>query len=143
MVRKLWTQPSTCAAAGSIAGAAISALLVLALSACVPRPELRSNTGRARNAILFVGDGMGVSTVTAARILDGQLRGEPGEENLLAFEGDGFDLNLKGEDTLIPVKAIALVVNGLAPQQPLNPRIKLLVLDSRNSHLCFPPVHPA
>ena len=36
--------------------------------------------------ILFVGDGMGVATVTAARILDGQLRGKPGEENQLAFE---------------------------------------------------------
>lgn len=44
------------------------------------------NTGVARNVILFVGDGMGVSTVTAARILDGQLKGKPGEENLLAFE---------------------------------------------------------
>jgi alkaline phosphatase len=42
--------------------------------------------GRARNLILFIGDGMGVSTVTAARILEGQLRGEPGEENLLSFE---------------------------------------------------------
>jgi alkaline phosphatase len=41
---------------------------------------------RARNLILFVGDGMGVSTVTAARILDGQMRGESGEENLLSFE---------------------------------------------------------
>jgi alkaline phosphatase len=40
----------------------------------------------ARNVVLFVGDGMGVSTVTAARILEGQLRGQPGEENLLAFE---------------------------------------------------------
>lgn len=40
----------------------------------------------ARNVILFVGDGMGVSTVTAARILEGQLRGETGEENWLAFE---------------------------------------------------------
>jgi alkaline phosphatase len=43
-------------------------------------------TGPAKNVILFVGDGMGVSTVTAARILDGQLRGETGEENALAFE---------------------------------------------------------
>lgn len=41
---------------------------------------------RARNVILFVGDGMGISTVTAARILEGQLRGQSGEENLLAFE---------------------------------------------------------
>ena len=40
----------------------------------------------AKNAILFVGDGMGVATVTAARILDGQLRGKSGEENLLSFE---------------------------------------------------------
>ena len=39
-----------------------------------------------RNVILFVGDGMGVSTVTAARILDGQRRGQPGEENWLSFE---------------------------------------------------------
>jgi alkaline phosphatase len=41
---------------------------------------------RARNVVLFVGDGMGVSTVTAARIFAGQLRGEPGEEHHLAFE---------------------------------------------------------
>ena len=41
---------------------------------------------RAKNVILFVGDGMGVSTVTAARILEGQQRGQPGEENLLSFE---------------------------------------------------------
>ncbi len=41
---------------------------------------------RATNVILFVGDGMGVSTVTAARILEGQLHGRPGEENRLAFE---------------------------------------------------------
>ena len=44
------------------------------------------NTKKAKNVILFVGDGMGVSTVTAARILDGQLRGESGEENKLSFE---------------------------------------------------------
>lgn len=43
-------------------------------------------SGIAKNVILFVGDGMGVSTVTAARILEGQLRGETGEENELFFE---------------------------------------------------------
>lgn len=41
---------------------------------------------QARNVILFIGDGMGLSTITAARILEGQIRGEPGEENMLAFE---------------------------------------------------------
>ena len=29
---------------------------------------------RAKNIILFVGDGMGISTVTAARILEGQIK---------------------------------------------------------------------
>ncbi|MFN2329763.1 MAG: alkaline phosphatase [Chromatocurvus sp.] len=41
---------------------------------------------RAKNVILFVGDGMGISTVTAARILDGQRKGMSGEENSLSFE---------------------------------------------------------
>ncbi len=36
--------------------------------------------------ILFLGDGMGVSTVTAARILDGQRKRMRGEENELSFE---------------------------------------------------------
>jgi len=40
----------------------------------------------AKNIILFVGDGMGVSTVTAARILEGQLKGLHGEENSLSFD---------------------------------------------------------
>lgn len=47
---------------------------------------LYNNTRRAKNVILFVGDGMGVSTVTAARILEGQMRNKPGEENRLSFE---------------------------------------------------------
>lgn len=42
--------------------------------------------GQAKNIILFIGDGMGVSTVTAARILEGQSKGHSGEENLLSFE---------------------------------------------------------
>lgn len=41
---------------------------------------------RAKNVILFIGDGMGISTITAARIYEGQKRGETGEENSLSFE---------------------------------------------------------
>lgn len=41
---------------------------------------------RAKNVILFVGDGMGVSTLTAARVLEGQLAGMEGEEHNLSFE---------------------------------------------------------
>ncbi|MEM1262798.1 MAG: alkaline phosphatase [Pseudomonadota bacterium] len=50
------------------------------------RVGITPNTGRARNAILFVGDGMGITTVTASRILAGQRAGGSGEENLLSFE---------------------------------------------------------
>ena len=47
------------------------------------KPKFNS---RAKNVILFIGDGMGISTLTASRILEGQMRGESGEENLLSFE---------------------------------------------------------
>ncbi|KAK3705504.1 hypothetical protein RRG08_041378 [Elysia crispata] len=42
--------------------------------------------GVAKNIILFLGDGMGISTVTAARIRGGQILGRSGEDNLLTFE---------------------------------------------------------
>ncbi|HVL02328.1 MAG TPA: alkaline phosphatase [Dongiaceae bacterium] len=48
--------------------------------------KLKQNEHKARNVILFVGDGMGISTVTAARILEGQLRDVDGEFNRLSFE---------------------------------------------------------
>jgi len=42
--------------------------------------------GKAKNVILFLGDGMSLTTVAAARILAGQRAGQPGEETLLAWE---------------------------------------------------------
>ena len=44
------------------------------------------NLNKAKNVIFFLGDGMGVSTVTAARIHAGQKLGQLGEENYLSFE---------------------------------------------------------
>jgi alkaline phosphatase len=43
---------------------------------------------KAKNIILFIGDGMGISTVTAARILEGQNKNliGGGEENSLSFD---------------------------------------------------------
>jgi alkaline phosphatase len=41
---------------------------------------------KAKNVILFIGDGMNIATITASRILEGQQRGEMGEENQLSFE---------------------------------------------------------
>ncbi|XP_011182965.2 membrane-bound alkaline phosphatase [Zeugodacus cucurbitae] len=46
----------------------------------------KPNTNRAKNVIFFLGDGMSLSTVTAARILKGQREGRPGEESQLSFE---------------------------------------------------------
>nr|AVD96954.1 ALP-5 [Nilaparvata lugens] len=46
----------------------------------------RSEMGRARNLVLIVGDGLSLTTLTAARILKGQRLGQPGEDTLLAWE---------------------------------------------------------
>ena len=43
-------------------------------------------TGQAKNVIVFLGDGMSLTTVAAARIFEGQRNGQPGEENLLSWE---------------------------------------------------------
>jgi len=42
--------------------------------------------GKAKNVILFLGDGMSLTTVAVARILAGQRDGQPGEETLLSWE---------------------------------------------------------
>lgn len=46
----------------------------------------KPNTSRARNIILFIGDGMGISTQTAARIHQGQLAGRDGESTWTAMD---------------------------------------------------------
>lgn len=55
----------------------------LALSAAIDHRPIEK---RAKGIVLFVGDGMGVATITAARIYDGQVRGQDGESNNLAFD---------------------------------------------------------
>ena len=54
-------------------GVVAGLVLVVSLSGCIgTESELGGGT---KNVILFLGDGMGVSTVTAARIFEGQLMG--------------------------------------------------------------------
>lgn len=49
--------------------------------------KVKPNTDTAKSAVLFLGDGMGISTVTAARIFDGQQKNmKYGEENVLSWE---------------------------------------------------------
>ncbi len=55
-------------------------------AAMAARKNRKNYKSKAKNVILFIGDGMGVSSVTAARILEGQMRGESGEENRLSFD---------------------------------------------------------
>jgi alkaline phosphatase len=63
-----------------------AAALLLAGTAVPALAKEASAEPRARNVILFIGDGMGISTITAARIYEGQKRGQTGEENVLSFE---------------------------------------------------------
>ena len=49
--------------------------------------KMKYNTNIAKNVILFLGDGMGLTTVWAARIYSGQTNlGQSGEEYELGFE---------------------------------------------------------
>lgn len=49
--------------------------------------SLEKNTGETpKNIIVFIGDGMGISTITAGRIFIGQEKGLPGEEYQLSFD---------------------------------------------------------
>lgn len=55
-------------------------------NSAIQQKLLQTTSTKAKNVILFVGDGMGISTLTAARILEGQLAGFSGEEQQLSFE---------------------------------------------------------
>lgn len=55
-------------------------------SALAARKQQRPINRNAKNIILFIGDGMDINTVTAARIFDGQQRGVDGESNVLSFD---------------------------------------------------------
>lgn len=57
-----------------------------AMSALKQRLAEHELRGRARNVVLFLGDGMSVATMTAARTLLGQRNNSTGEEWHLSFE---------------------------------------------------------
>lgn len=48
--------------------------------------KMKPNTAVAKNVILFIGDGLGVSTLNAARIYRGQKNNKTGEETVLEWE---------------------------------------------------------
>lgn len=73
--------------------------------------------GKAKNVILFIGDGMGISTLTAARIFEGQQRGESGEENRLSFEEFPFSALSKtygtNQQTSDSAPTMSAIVSGI------------------------------
>lgn len=48
--------------------------------------DVQPNNSEAKNVIIFVADGAGPTTVTATRILAGQIKGLQGEENILPYD---------------------------------------------------------
>ncbi|OAD61882.1 Alkaline phosphatase, tissue-nonspecific isozyme [Eufriesea mexicana] len=74
--RELWYEAATRAIEARIRASAASS----SVSGTTPPG------GVARGVVLFVGDGMGMSTLTAARILSGQRHGNTGEETQLAWD---------------------------------------------------------
>jgi alkaline phosphatase len=92
--------------------------------------NIRIRQQPAKNIILFVGDGMGVSTVTAARIFEGQLQGRDGERNLLAFEklpflamAKTFSANQQTADSAPTMTAIMTGVKANDGVLSLNQRV--------------------
>ena len=57
-----------------------------ALRKALEKQKLNQNV--AKNVIIFIGDGMGISTATASRIFEGNEKDDevPGEQNFLSFE---------------------------------------------------------
>ncbi len=79
--------------------------------------KVKIRKGKAKNVILFIGDGMGISTLTAARILEGQLRGESGEENRLSFEEFSFSALSKtystNQQTSDSAPTMSAIISGI------------------------------
>lgn len=61
---------------------------------------LRPLHKKAKNVVFFLGDGMGISTITASRIFKGQLAGHRGEEGYLEFDRFPYSAFIKVCDRL-------------------------------------------
>ncbi|MCK9564073.1 MAG: alkaline phosphatase, partial [Bacteroidales bacterium] len=89
---------------------------------------VQPNTRKAKNVILFIGDGNGITSVTATRIFDGQSRGGSGEENVLSYErfpyvalSKTYNTNLQTPDSAGTMSAIMTGVKTRAAVLSLGP----------------------
>ena len=81
--------------------------------------KIKPNTNTAKSAILFLGDGMGITTITATRFLVGQMANnhEGGEETVLSWEvfpwtalAKTYAVDLQGTDSASSATAF---LNGI------------------------------
>ena len=70
---------------------------------------MKPNTNKAKNVIIFVGDGMGVQTHTASRIYKGQKMGKSGEDEILEWEKFPYTGQSKTYNTDFQVSMTTLV----------------------------------
>ncbi len=96
----------------------------------------------AKNVIFFVGDGMSLATVTAARIYEGQIQGLEGEENLLRFEqfpytalSKTYNTNLQTPDSAGTMTAMITGVKTKAGAISIDQRVQLGQCGDKSHHL--------
>ncbi len=95
----------------------------------------------ARNLILFLGDGMSITTLTAARILQGQQQGFTGEENFLSFERfpysglvKTYNTNQQTPDSAGTMSAIMTGVKTRAGVLSVGPEQDRAICQGSNTH---------
>jgi len=106
--------------------------------AVIDAKHLPRHDKKAKNVILFLGDGMGISTITAARIFDGQQKGGSGEENSLSFEklpylalSKTYSVNQQTPDSAPTMTAIVTGVKTNGDLLSVNQRLSLGEPDAR------------
>lgn len=96
----------------------------------------------AKNVIFFVGDGMSLATVNAARIYQGQQNGQPGEENLLSFEqfphtalSKTYNTNLQTPDSAGTMSAMITGVKTKAGAISVDEHVDIGVCGDNKHHV--------
>ena len=129
---------------------ALSSALIL--SACSPASSAAPTASAefaeqktAKNVILFIGDGMGISTITAARIFDGQSQGKKGEEHQLAFDTFENVALIKTYNTNAQVPDSAGTATAIMSGYKTNigaVNVPPALLDARSPNSCNPDALP-
>jgi len=116
-----------------------------ASSASSPQTAETTSNQKAKNVILFIGDGMGISTITAARIFDGQSQGKKGEEHQLAFDTFENVALIKTYNTNAQVPDSAGTATAILSGYKTNigaVNVPPALLDARSPDSCNPEVLP-